>query len=567
MPKRKDYISVTNQAKHSADEDEEHQRARTQEDYQHHSQAAGCVVTKEDTPAVITSLICFVFFIAYGTAAASLGPAVPYLAEHYGKSISEMGTTFTVRGIGYFLGTLSSPFVLAIPRMPFAKETIASVATFLFGIELFLVDLTSHFGLALCLFFLQGFSFGIIDVIGNCVLPELWGKRLQPWMQALHSMFGVGAIIGPSLIGGFGYSLDFFLIFLLSFIPITMVLARNMLGYGTAADSSSNDDNSSLTPASSSKSKASDTVNEEVEEEARRAAAAADRENTAKRSTAPQRPGPLLLRVIVFFFFFIYVGAETGFAGWIPSYVLMEEVTTSPSKAAYLSALFWAALTLGRILAVPTAIFVSATMIIQIQLLFGIVTGILCITLLTYSYSMASFISFLAGFSLSSMFPVMMTIFSEYGYQIDASTTTLFMMGATFGESITPMCIGWLMSGMTPFMMPFVVFVSVWLLVVCYLAFHYCSVQERKDYARRTQEGLDDTDEDSSRHPSLQHHRKAIYNPVISSEAFTIDDDEEEQERQDQGDEEQGELDEARGDLNNTDNRGIEMRRFEVVDN
>jgi hypothetical protein len=37
-------------------------------------------------------------------------------------------------------------------------------------------------------FFVQGLGFGGIDTMANCVLPELWGRRLQAWMPKEESL-------------------------------------------------------------------------------------------------------------------------------------------------------------------------------------------------------------------------------------------------------------------------------------------------------------------------------------------------------------------------------------------
>jgi fucose permease len=120
----------------------------------------------------------------------------------------------------------------------------------------------------------------------------------------------------------------------------------------------------------------------------------------------------------VTFFFFVYVGAETGYAGWVPTYSIITHVTANRSKAAYLSAIFWGALTLGRILAVPAAIYFSATTMIRIQLFMIVVAVLASAMFFRISYPVACWICGFIGFALSSIFPVMMTLFSDYGFEM-----------------------------------------------------------------------------------------------------------------------------------------------------
>ena len=244
---------------------------------QHHQQAAGCVVTKADIPYVLASVTCCLIFIVYGAAAASLGAALPTLAKHYNKPISQMGATFTSRGIGYLFGTVVSGWTLSYASLPYSKEFMVAISEIVMGFAIFLVDKTTNFGLCLFLFVIQGVSYGIIDTLANCAMPEMWGRRVQPWMQTMHSCFGIGAIIGPSIVGGFGYQLCFTLIFLGSFLPLCSVIVTNLFGYGNPKVKKSTTEEES----------------EEVDE-------------------VEGRNAPFLFKVIVSLFFFIYVGAETG---------------------------------------------------------------------------------------------------------------------------------------------------------------------------------------------------------------------------------------------------------------
>ena len=53
--------------------------------------------------------------------------------------------------------------------------------------------------------------------------------------------------------------------------------------------------------------------------------------------------------------------------GWIASYVILEGLTDSHSKAAYINAVFFMTLSLGRVLAIVLAVWVSALIIIGVE--------------------------------------------------------------------------------------------------------------------------------------------------------------------------------------------------------
>lgn len=429
--------------------------------------SSGCVITADDEPNVAASVVCCLCFVAYGASAAGLGPALPTLATHFHKTTSQLGMAFTIRGLGYLAGTVGSAGVLSIDNNIFSKEMMTCIALVVTGVTCGVVASTDSFGLALACFFVQGIGFGGVDTMANCVLPELWGRRVQPWMQAMHSCFGFGAVIGPTLVGALSYRAAFNFIALASFSPLVLLLSYKFV-----------------------KSNPCQPAAEHVELE---------HGNETDNKDAGVI-APLFLQLMVCYFFFTYVGAETGFAGWVPSYALDEGITTSPSQAAYLSSIFWAALTAGRVLAVPAAVFISATAMIRIQLAMIVVCCLAGLVALRISYPVACIVCGFMGFSLSSIFPVMMTLFGDYGFAMDGTTTSMFMLGATFGESIVPILMGWAMELVGPWAMPLMVFLSALVLVADYLLVHHFSTKgkatslpvstDNADWGNRSQHAL-----------------------------------------------------------------------------
>jgi hypothetical protein len=125
---------------------------------------------------------------------------------------------------------------------------------------------------------------------------------------------------------------------------------------------------------------------------------------------------PMKLRLLFSLFYFIYVGIEMGFGGWIASYVILQDLTSSTSDAAYITSIFYGFLALGRICAIPMAIFISTTTMLRIQLSLSVICGIILLSLAHQSYNLAVTCAALLGFSLSSLFPLVMTLVSDYGF-------------------------------------------------------------------------------------------------------------------------------------------------------
>lgn len=361
-----------------------------QESSEKSTEPTGCLITSDDERAVVASVVCSAAYIAYGASAAALGAALPSLAAHFGKTKSEFGVAFTIRGLGYLVGTLSSAGILSFKEVTLSKEMITCLALLLTGITSAIISQANNYVLTICCFFIQGLGYGGVDTMANCVMPEVWGRRVQPWMQAMHSCFGLGAIAGPTIVGALGYSAGYEIIAVASFLPWLM-----LLGCQVVKDNPCKPREQEMLPLGEN-----------------------DEESNGEKSSSEEghKIAPLVLRLLVSFFFFTYVGVETGFAGWVPTYALVEHVTESTSKAAYLSSTFWATLTTGRVLAVPAAIYLSASSMIRIQLFLIVSTCFIALFTLDISYTVACVVCGFMGFALSSIFPVMMTLFGDYGY-------------------------------------------------------------------------------------------------------------------------------------------------------
>jgi fucose permease len=418
----------------------------------HANKAAGCHVTRSDLPHIIGSSACFLCFIAYGACAASLGAALPPLSNQFNRSTSQLGVFFTARGIGFMVGTLVAAYILGFPNVPLSKEMMTCIGILVSGSTMIVIDGVDNYIIAIIAFAIQGSGFGIIDTMANCALPEMWGnKRVQPWMQALHACFGIGAIIGPAIVGGAGYHVAFAVVAVTSFLP-----AISLIGYRTITNISVNSLYGILFQNDYDSSSHHPKINYDLEDDDRDVeiveiglsstfdrntadSHSFSRDNKSKHGMEGSSiddahgmcesideegenqeksiPAPLYLKMLMASFFFIYVGAESGFAGWIPVYVLDEGVTDNESKAAYMSAIFWAALTVGRVLSIVLAIFFSSTVLIRIQLALGVLSCFLSVTVMTVSYSTAAFVSGFVGFALSSMYPVMITLVENYGFK------------------------------------------------------------------------------------------------------------------------------------------------------
>eukprot|EP01032_Pedospumella_encystans_P009046 gene9046-10682_t len=484
--------------------------------------AAGCVVTWADFEIVLISFTCFAAFTIYGASNAALGASVPALARALHKPESSIGFIFIFRGAGFLVGTLGSAVLMNYDNLPLSKEVITCMASIVMGVMTYLISCTDDYNTVLFLSVFQGFGFGGIDCISNCLFPELWDVRIQPWMQALHLCFGIGAMIGPTLVGTVGYVYTYRILGVLAFLPLVALQGYRFFASATStamkltspdnthtnnSDSQANADRYTYISTSitedddmnmdttyspfSGRPKVTNENDSETGASTERDSStslsslgATDSEADSTKSNASDTtpvagpPVTFTLRMLILFFYIIYTGSEAGYAGWIPVYVLQEHIADNDSHAAYVAATFWATMTLGRMLAVFTAMAFSATFMLRFHLTFTVV----CCTLFMFVESVgtiqyALMVAALMGLALSAIYALVMTIVIDYGYSMDSRSTTTFMVGATMGEAGLPMVIGFLLEGFGPRSLPWTILVCAILQVVTYFFLHLLGSQ------------------------------------------------------------------------------------------
>jgi FHS family Na+ dependent glucose MFS transporter 1 len=272
------------------------------------------------------------------------------------------------------------------------------IALFSMAITLSLIPLSPYFVLLLAIMFIFGMSQGIIDVGANVNLLWVFQGRVSPYMNALHFCFGVGAFLSPIILHnvmrwtGGQITWPFWTLALLSLPAI--------LGLWALAS-----------PKNPEK--------DEIE----------------------QNPNSVNIRLVVLMvvLFFIYVGVEGGFGGWIFTYATETQITNE-TGASYMNSLFWAALTLGRLLSVPLARKIAPSHLLIGNFLLAIVFLAL-ILLFPFQPVVVWIVSAGFGLALSSVFPTLLAL-GESRMKISGKVTGYFFFGSSLGATLIPMLLG-----------------------------------------------------------------------------------------------------------------------------
>jgi len=339
----------------------------------------------------LTYGICF---ISLGLAMASLGPILPFLAEHIDVSLGQISFLFTASSLGYLTGSAGGGRLYD----RFKGHHLMMIALGVMFLMSLVIPIIPVFSLLLAVMFLFGLGQGALDVGGNVNLLWVYQSRVGPYMNALHFCFGVGAFLAPIVVhnvmnlAGGAITWPFWVLAIL-FLPslVGLWLMRSPTNPEKADESQENS------------------------------------------------PVDYRLVVLMMVLFFIYVGVETGFGGWIFTYAI-ETGIADEAGASYMNSIFWGALTLGRLVSVLLAKRLKPSSILIGNFTLSIAfLGLVLIWPLNASVVWVT--SAGLGFSLSSVFPTLLAL-GESRMKITGAVTGLFFLGSSLGGTLLPMLMG-----------------------------------------------------------------------------------------------------------------------------
>ncbi len=339
----------------------------------------------------LTYAICFV---ALGTGVAAIGPILPLLADNVGVSIGQISFVFTAQNLGYLIGSVGGGRLFD----RFKSHRLMVLALLLVIVMLLLIPLSVRFYLLLIVLFFYGLGLGTVDIGGNLNLVWIFKSRVSPYMNGLHFSFGLGGIAAPMIISAVlgwtsgsltwaMWSLVFF-----SFPGLAGLILLKSPEYVIEAAS-------------------------------------------------PGEADPVNRRLIILLIllFFLTVGIQSGFSGWIFTYVTELKIADS-AAAALMTSIFWASLTLGRLLTVPVSKKVPPGKIVL-----GNCIMTLLVLGLVLVWPFKAWMMWVAaaglGLAKSSIFPTLIS-FAEARMAMTGKVTGLFFLGSSLGMMMLPMLLG-----------------------------------------------------------------------------------------------------------------------------
>jgi FHS family Na+ dependent glucose MFS transporter 1 len=339
------------------------------------------------------TLVYFASVFGFGAVMVSFGPVLPLLAAQVQTDLATIGLLFTFRALGFFLGSLAGGRVY--DRLPGHRLLAAAGLTLAAAFSV--VPLVSELWQLLAVMLVLGSAAGLLVVGSNTLVVWVHPDNVGPWMNGLSFFNGIGGFLAP--------------IFLTAFLTTTgEIQGAFFLIAGLIALAAGG---SWLT-----------------------ASPAIRRTADADGSDSRVRWGVVIPFALVFM---LYVGAEVSFSGWLYTYTLALH-PESPANAALLTAAFWAAVSIGRLLAIPLSVRLRPRNFLLIDFLLSLVS---LVVILTLSASLPALWIGTIGFGLgmSSLFSIWLT-FADRRVKVDGKINGIFFASTALGGMSIPWLCG-----------------------------------------------------------------------------------------------------------------------------
>eukprot|EP00670_Eutreptiella_braarudii_P017071 CAMPEP_0174351200 /NCGR_PEP_ID=MMETSP0811_2-20130205/8486_1 /TAXON_ID=73025 ORGANISM="Eutreptiella gymnastica-like, Strain CCMP1594" /NCGR_SAMPLE_ID=MMETSP0811_2 /ASSEMBLY_ACC=CAM_ASM_000667 /LENGTH=430 /DNA_ID=CAMNT_0015480191 /DNA_START=34 /DNA_END=1326 /DNA_ORIENTATION=- len=386
-------------------------------------------------------------FVNLGIAGSLFGPCLLQLAHNTCSTLMQMSALLTSRSLLYCLGSgIAGPIFERIENSG-RCTALALLAT---GLSSFPIPFITNYYILVAVATLQGFMMGCLDCGGNYAIVQLHGGD-GPEMQLLHFGFGLGAWLGPTAVG---IALQFAG---MSWAWAGVGVVHMAMGLVFCA----------LPPLRK-------TTKPEPETET----ACEDLQRS---------PGHGINRValIVFccIFLLVYVGLETAVGNFLAVYGEMA-LHMSKETATWLTSVYWGGLAIGRLLAIPLSMVLSAKSLLFLDLAGSV--GTVTLFWLYPSGSLVWVTAGLLGLCFASAFASLLG-FADRCLQMTGKLTGVLMFFAAVGEFSSPLITGWVLQQKSVWYFSYLIAFSVCLTFVVFLMMICIAGTLEKTSKQRTQ--------------------------------------------------------------------------------
>ena len=372
-------------------------------------------------------LIIYLAFISLGLPDSLLGSAWPSMYQDFSVPVSSSGIVFMIISLGTIISSLQSDRL----TKRFGTGKITAVSVLMTAAALFGFSISRSFP-ALCLWAIPyGLGAGSVDASLNNYVALHYASRHMSW---LHCMWGVGASLGPyimgyALTGGYGWSMGY------RIIAVIQILLTAYLFLSSSQWKNGNSDEGE------------------------------QRETTAKALSLGEIlriPGAKEVMVT----FFCYCALEQTANLWVSSYLVLQKGIT-PEQAAGFASLFFVGITAGRFFSGFLTIKLGDTQMIRLGqaiILLGILT-----LLMPFGLGTSRIGLLLIGLGCAPVYPsIIHSTPASFGADKSQAMIGVQMAFAYVGTCLMPPLFGVIANHITAALFPFYLLIILGVMIFAY---------------------------------------------------------------------------------------------------
>lgn len=424
-------------------------------------------------------------FFSFGLCLALLGPTVLDLRCQTRSNLQHITLAFFSQQLCLFMGSFVGGFLSKSLRCSLSS---LAASTFIISVVFAFIPLCSNLLMLVTAMAITGLAMGIIDTISNLQLVRIYHKDSTVFLQALHFFIGLGALLSPLIADPFlsetdciignssnssppivhlrnklvgkhlhnvsqiplntegelvtNVSYAFWIMALLNLpVPIgvlVLMYREQLLPWCSERSPRLLDGEMRIGAVKTLQSSGSVNVNSMEYDEPPGHGNLFDCCVLSKLKEFPLTYfGFHIFGGMVLFFSDGIVGSYTGF---IYSYAVAPPMMLPHKTAGYLTSVFWAAITIGRLASIPLSYHIKPVRLLMVNQVGVIVTQFLLLVLYTNSTFLFVGTCFL-GLFISSIFPCMLA-FTEDILNYKGCATTVLVTSAGLGEMLLQLLVG-----------------------------------------------------------------------------------------------------------------------------
>lgn len=381
------------------------------------------------TPPIGYFLVLFYSFLCMGLGAGLVGPTLLKFSEQMRQPLDRTVFILFVRSFGFLLGTLIGGAL--IDRFSSYGRSFLAVSILFMCTATMIIPLIYHLVLMLCIQFVWSFTAGIVDNLAQILTLRYYANHnVNPYLQALHGAFGIGAFISPLVMAPFlqkdgpvdRWHYAYWIIgglHLPNLIWISVYAIQNEF--------------------LAKKTKEINLESKEFVPEQEEKGAVSEIDEKAVPSGNLSRLSMFILALITLFIA-LYVGSESAFGAYIHTYAILH-LNFEKDIAAYLNSAFWAAFAVGRLCGIPLSIKLTPSQMITSDMI-GSIISLVMIFLWNKSPMILWIGSILLGLASASIYASAIA-YTETHISITGKRMSILVVGGSAGDAVIPLMIGY----------------------------------------------------------------------------------------------------------------------------